>query len=266
MPAWTGPGMSPAFTGVKVVAVHPNNASSNLPTIIGSYLLMDGTTGQPLTVLDGARLTVWRTAAASALAARYLARSDSRRLVMVGAGALAPFLIRAHMSQRPLDSISIWNRRAESAEALARTLQDEGLPVTAVSDLETAVRQADIVSAATLSDKPIVQGAWLKKGTHLDLVGAFNLAMREANDEALRLGRIHIDTEAALTEGGDVALALASGAILRTDIRGTLAELCSKRITGRQDSQDITIFKSVGAALEDLTAAILVWRSCAAKT
>ena len=266
MPAWTGPGMSPAFTGVKVVAVHPDNASASLPTVIGSYLLMDGNTGQPLAALDGSRLTIWRTAAASALAARYLARTDSRRLVMIGAGALAPFLIRAHMSQRPIDSVSIWSRRAESAESLARALQDEGISASSVSDLETAVNQADIVSTATLSDRPIVKGAWLKKGAHIDLVGAFNLTMREADDEALRSGRIHIDTDAALTEGGDVALALASGAISKTDICGTLADLCNKRTIGRDDSQDITVFKSVGAALEDLAAAILVWRSYCGKT
>jgi ornithine cyclodeaminase len=185
MPAWTG-SAAPGFVGVKVVSVFPGNGAQGLPAVLGTYLLMDGATGAPLAGLDGTRLTVWRTAAASALAARYLARADAERMVMVGAGALAPFLIRAHMSQRPIREVSLWNHRPEKAEALARALSAEGLPVRAVRDLEGAVRTADLVSCATLSATPIVEGAWLKPGAHLDLVGAFNLRMREADDAAVR--------------------------------------------------------------------------------
>ncbi|HST95118.1 MAG TPA: ornithine cyclodeaminase family protein, partial [Microvirga sp.] len=191
MPSWTGPAMQDGFLGVKVVTVFPENGTRSLPSVMGSYLLMDGSTGEPVSVLDGARLTVWRTAAASALAARYLAREDASRMVMVGAGALAPFLIRAHMSQRPIREVALWNHRPEKAEALAAELAREGLPVAAVTDLEAAVRGADLVSCATLSTAPIVKGAWLKEGAHLDLVGAFNLRMREADDEALRRSQVY---------------------------------------------------------------------------
>ena len=259
MPAWTG-AAAPGFLGVKVVSVFPENGARNLPAVLGTYLLMDGATGAPLAVLDGTRLTLWRTAAASALAARSLARADAGRMVMVGAGALAPFLIRAHLSQRPIREVSLWNHRPEKAEALAGTLSAEGLPVRAVRDLEGAVRQADLVSCATLSAAPIVQGAWLKPGAHLDLVGAFNLRMREADDAAVRRARVFVDTPAARHEGGDVALALEAGAITEDHVQGDLFGLCRGTIPGRGSADEITLFKSVGTALEDLAAAMLVWR------
>jgi ornithine cyclodeaminase len=259
MPAWTGSAAANGFLGVKIVTVFPENGAKNLPSVLGTYLLMDGATGTPLAGLDGTRLTVWRTAAASALAARALSRQDASRMVMVGAGALAPFLIRAHASQRPLTEIALWNHRPERAESVAAALRTEGLPVTAVTDLEGAVRRADIVSCATLSNDPIVKGAWLKPGAHLDLVGAFNLSMRETDDEAVKRAEVYVDTEAALTEGGDVALSLKNGAIARSHVKGTLFDLCRKPVA--RSDEAITLFKSVGTALEDLAAAMLVWRS-----
>ncbi len=261
MPAWTGAATKDGYVGVKIVSVFPDNGARNLPSVLGTYLLMDGQTGEPRAALDGTRLTVWRTAAASALAARYLAREDAGRMVMVGAGSLAPFLIRAHMSQRPIREVALWNHRSEKAESLAAELQAEGLPVTAVTDLEAAVREADLVSCATLSTAPIVKGAWLKEGAHLDLVGAFNMKMREADDEALRRAQVYVDTPAAKTEGGDVALSLHKGAISENHVRGDLADLCRK--PPHRGHEAVTVFKSVGTALEDLAAAMLVWRSLA---
>ena len=258
MPAWTGPATGDGYAGVKIVSVFPENGAKDLPSVLGTYLLMKGDTGEPLAALDGARLTVWRTAAASALAARSLARPDAGRMTMVGAGALAPFLIRAHLSQRPIREVSLWNHRPEKAEALAAELRAEGLPVTAVTDLEAAVRGADLVSCATLSTSPVVRGAWLKDGAHLDLVGAFNMKMREADDEALRRAEVYVDTPAARTEGGDVAVSLQAGAIAEDHVRGNLADLC--RNPPHRAPEAITAFKSVGAALEDLAAAMLVWR------
>lgn len=258
MPAWTGPGEAESFIGVKVASVFPGNTARQLPSVIGSYMLMDGTNGKPLALFDANRLTVWRAAAASALAARFLASPRSRRLTMIGAGALAPFLIRAHMSVRPIEHVTLWNHRPDKALELAGILQQQGLPVTAEGDCERAVAEADIVSCATLSHQSIIKGAWLKSGAHLDLVGAFTRQMREADDEALQRGSIFVDTEAALTEGGDVALALMSGALERADIIGTLADLCHG-MPGRRDDNEITVFKSVGTAIEDLAAAIAVF-------
>lgn len=261
MPAWSQDAPAPgALLGVKVVNVFPGNGALGLPAVLGTYLLMSGETGVPLACLDGTRLTHWRTAAASGLAASYLARQDATRLAMVGAGALAPFLVRAHRAQRPIASVAVWNHRPERAEALAAALRRDGIEARPEPDLEAAVRSADIVSCATLSREPLVRGAWLAPGTHLDLVGAFDLSMREADDEALRRARLFVDTSAALEEGGDVALALRAGAIAPGHVRATLADLCAGRHPGRSDPEAVTVFKSVGTALEDLAAAALVWR------
>ena len=260
MPAFTGgaPGKD-AFLGVKIVTVFPGNGSFGLPAVLGAYLLQSGETGAPLAVLDGTRLTHWRTAAASALAARFLARSDASRLLMVGAGALAPFLIRAHASVRPIRAVTIWNHRRAGAEKLAGQLEGEAFSVSVTDDLEGAARAADIVSCATLSPKPLVLGAWLRPGQHIDLVGAFNLRMREADDAALRRARVFVDTQAALSEGGDVALAIKSGAIEPSHVEATLAQLCRGDVKFIRAAADITLFKSVGTAIEDLAAAMLVW-------
>jgi ornithine cyclodeaminase len=182
-------------------------------------------------------------------------------MVMVGAGALAPFLIRAHASERPIARVTLWNHNAEKARHTAAELARQGLPAEATEDLEAAVRGADLVSCATLSTAPLVRGAWLKAGAHLDLVGAFNLAMREADDAALQRACVYVDTPAARTEGGDVALALASGAISPADIKGDLFTLCRGEAPGRARADEITAFKSVGTAIEDLAAAMLVWNT-----
>jgi ornithine cyclodeaminase/alanine dehydrogenase-like protein (mu-crystallin family) len=262
MPAWTEAAPTAAFIGVKIVSVVPGNAAAGVPSVQGTYLLSDPR-GTPLAALDGTRLTLWRTAAASALAGRDLARADASRMVMVGAGALAPYLVRAHASVRPLSDVAIWARRPVSAQAVADRLRGEGLPARATENLEGAVGEAHLVSCATLATEPLVQGAWLAPGTHLDLVGAFTPAMREADDEALTRASLYVDTDAALTEGGDVAVALKAGAIGRGAVRGRLADLVSGRVAGRTSSAEITAFKSVGASLEDLAAAMLVWRKLA---
>ncbi len=261
MPGWSvdapGPG---TFLGTKIVNVFPDNAAKGLPAVLGIYILFSGETGQPLAMMDGTRLTHWRTAAASALAARHLARADARHLLMVGAGALAPFLVRAHASVRPIDTVSVWNRSRAGADRLVASLVAQGIRAEVADDLEGAVRAADVVSCATLSSTPLVLGAWLRPGTHLDLVGAFSTAMREADDEALRRGRVFVDTEAALTEGGDVAAALRASILAPDDIAATLYDLCGGTARGRGLADEITVFKSVGTALEDLAAASLLWR------
>ncbi len=263
MPCWTAPDRPAAFLGTKVVTVFPGNAARGLPSVAGLYVLMDGATGAPLATLDGARLTLWRTAAASALASRSMARPQARRLLMVGAGALAGFLARAHAAVRPIARIEVWNRSPEGAERVAAALRAEGREAVAATDLEAAARQADIVSCATLSATPLVRGSWLKEGAHLDLVGAFNMRMREADDEALSRAAVVIDTKAALTEGGDVAVAIAAGSYDGARVAATLTDLADGRMIDPPPG-GVTLFKSVGAAVEDLAAAMLVWRAAGA--
>ncbi|MEK0084447.1 ornithine cyclodeaminase family protein [Benzoatithermus flavus] len=260
MPAWQ-PG---DVTGVKLVHVASGNEAKGLPSVQGVYVLFDGPTGTPLAVMDGTALTVRRTAAASALAASYLARPAARVLTMVGAGAMAPHLVRAHAAVRPVAEVRLWNRSRPRAEALAAALAGEPFRVAVVDDLEAAVRTSDIVACATMSREPLVCGAWLAPGTHLDLVGAFTPEMRESDDEVMRRGEVFVDTRAgALAEAGDILRAIAAGALTPERIRADLFELVRGRHPGRRSEDEITVFKSVGSALEDLIAAKLVHETLA---
>ena len=265
MPAWTsGP---TGRIGVKIVTVFPDNGKRSLPAIFGQYMLLDGATGQTIALLDGAMLTKRRTACASGLASCYLSRPDSAKLLMIGTGALAPHLIRVHAKVRPIREVAIWGRTPTHAQTLAEDLakslpQALGRPIAvrAVTDRARAVADADIVSCATLSKVPLVEGAWLGEGQHLDLVGAYTPQMRESDDKAAWRARIFVDTRAgALKEGGDVVQALANGTIDEDDILADLYDLARGTHGGRLAGDDatITLFKSVGAALEDLAAAQL---------
>jgi alanine dehydrogenase len=260
MPAWTSGNGS--FLGCKVVTVFPDNGKVSKPAVLGSYLVMSGETGEPLAAMDGTVLTRWRTAAASALASSYLSREDSAHLVMVGAGALSPHLVRAHASVRPIKRVTIWNRTRGHAVQAAFGLAVGGIEVEVTDDLESAVRDADIVSCATLSATPLVRGKWLRRGCHVDLVGGFTPRMREADDDAVKKSRVYVDTRAgALKEAGDIVRPLKSGALKKGGVRGDLFELCGGKAKGRTLDGQITLFKSVGTAIEDLAAAMLVWRS-----
>jgi ornithine cyclodeaminase len=264
MPAWEvsepGSRFAGRYMGVKSVTVFPDNAALGRPAVLGTYLLLSAETGETLAVMDATRLTAWRTAAASALASRYLSRPDSGRLLMVGAGALAPFLIRAHASVRPIREVAVWNRSQPRAQALVAALAQGGIAATLVDDLAAAVGRADIVSTATLSSEPLVQGAWLKEGTHLDCVGAFKPGMRETDDEAARRSRIFVDTRAgAFAEAGDILQPLQGGVIGKEAVLGELSELCRGTVRGRMSAEEITLFKSVGASIEDLAAAVAVY-------
>jgi ornithine cyclodeaminase len=263
MPAWSGGDQTAEpFLGTKIVTVFPDNGKLSKPAVLGSYILMSGTTGEPLALIDGTALTRWRTACASALAASYLAREDASHLVMVGAGALAPYLVRAHASVRPIKRVTLWNRTRGRAVQAAFGLAVGGIETEVTDDLELAVGDADIVSCATLSATPLVRGKWLKKGAHLDLVGGFTPKMREADDDAVRRARVYVDTRAGATkEAGDIVQPLKSGVLKKESIHGDLFELTRGKAKGRTGNMQITLFKSVGTAIEDLAAAMLVWRA-----
>jgi len=264
MPAWTdfAAEQGDGHIGVKIVTVSPDNNAISKPAVMGLYLLMDGRTGEPQALIDGQRLTLWRTACASALAASYLARADAERLLVVGAGALSTHLARAHASQRPIRDVRVWNRSAANAEKVAEALRSDGLNASIASDLDQAVGWADIITCATLSTVPLVRGAALKPGTHVDLVGAFSPAMRESDDEAISRASVFVDTRAGATkEAGDIVQAIQSGALTPEAIRADLFELARGEKHGRQSPDEITLFKSVGAAIEDLAAGIAVYRA-----
>lgn len=254
MPAWR-PGR---YLGIKTVTIFPGNSARGLPGLHSLYTLFDARSGVPLAQLDGNEITSRRTAAASALAASFLARSDASRLLVLGSGRVARHLAPALRCVRPITQVQVWNHRAEGAQALARQWRDEGFDVQAVTELRGAVAQADIVSCATLAEAPLVRGEWLREGAHLDLIGSFTPRMRESDAACFARSRVFLDTEEALAKSGDVLGAVAEGAFDTSRLQGTLAQLCRGERPGRTGEREITLFKAVGNALEDLAAAELV--------
>jgi len=259
MPAWL-PGRC---YGVKVVNVAPGNAALGLPGLHASYLLHDACNGRPLALMDGDQITARRTAAASALAASWLAAPQAKQLLLVGAGQVARLLPEAYHVVRPIERISVWARVPERAAALAATLRAQGFDARPAADLAAAAREADIVSCATLATEALVQGRWLKAGSHLDLIGSFTPAMREADDDCFRGTRLFIDTDEALAKSGDLIGPISRGVIRAEDVAGTLTSLSRNAAVGRTAPDQRTVFKSVGNALEDLAAAMLVWGTAA---
>lgn len=254
MPAW----QAGRHIGVKVATIFPGNEARHHPSLLGTYLLLDGSTGRPLAALDAAGLTARRTAAASALAASYLARPDCERLLMVGTGLLAAHLVEAHASVRPIRNVLVWGRHHDKAARLARRLDRRTLKVAATDDLANAVRGAHIVCCATRAREPLILGHWLPLGVHIDLVGGFTPEMREADDDTIRRARIFVDTrDGALAEAGDIMVPIRTGVMREDDIAGDLFDLARGSRAGRRFHDQITLFKSVGPALEDLAAARL---------
>jgi ornithine cyclodeaminase len=259
MPSWRVGGK----IGVKMVTVRGDAAAAPGPTVQAIYIVADAVSGAIEAVLDGQELTLRRTAATSALAARHLAAKGARRLLLVGTGVLAPYLAEAQAVCGGLDAIVVWGRRAEKAEAVALDLATRlNASVSVAADLEAAVAAADIVSCATTARDPIVRGAWLRPGQHLDLVGGFTAEMREVDDAAILRAKVFVDDRtAALAEAGDLIQPLRAGLITGAHIQADLAELVRGEHPGRVDQAEITLFKSVGLGLEDLAAAMLVLKA-----
>ncbi|MER0239583.1 ornithine cyclodeaminase family protein [Fulvimarina sp. MAC8] len=256
MPAW----QNTDWGGIKLVNVHPGNSEFGIPAVSSTYVLFDRKTGEHKLILDGGELTARRTAAASALAAKRLARPNASRLLVVGAGRVGSNIAHAYRAAFPIEEVEVWSRTKKSAARLAASLSEAGIAATAVTELEDAVARADIVSCATLATEPFLKGAWLKPGQHVDLIGSFTPGMREADDEAIRRASIFIDTDHAKIESGEIRTPLETGVISEDDILGTLVDLCRNDAHPRASDDEITLFKGVGTAIEDLSAAILAER------
>jgi ornithine cyclodeaminase len=260
MPVW----QPERHTGVKLVTVAPRNSQVNLPTVHSIFMLFDSATGAPVCQMDGEELTLRRTAASSALASSYLSRPDSSRLLIVGTGSLAPYMAAAHCAARPVGSVTVWGRSpdkaARTAGLLRKALGETGIAVTVAEDLAAAAKDADIISCATTSTVPLLRSDWVQPGTHVDLVGGFRPNMREADDALVGAAEVFVDTFAgALAEAGDLLQPMEAGRLMRGDIRAELADLCAGRHPGRTGASQVTLFKSVGTALEDLCGANLAW-------
>ncbi|GGF50646.1 ornithine cyclodeaminase [Aliidongia dinghuensis] len=255
MPAWDAEG----YYGVKIVNIFPGNRAKGLPGLHSTYTLFDARTGAPLALLDGDVITSRRTAAAAALGASYLARPDATRLVVVGAGRVGGLVGPAMAAVRELDDIAVWDIDPDASQRCAQRWRESGLPARAVEQLEPAVREADIVSCATLASQPIIKPEWLAAGSHLDLIGSFTPAMAEAEPACFAQADVWVDTEEALMKSGDLLNAIAAGRWRADALIGNLTQLCRGQIKGRSNDQQRTIFKAVGTALEDLGAAKLAY-------
>jgi ornithine cyclodeaminase len=256
MPAWTQ-----RYLGIKTVNIYPGNSAQGLPGLFSAYTLFDATTGEVLAQMDGDVITSRRTAAASALAASYLARPNARTLLVMGAGrvgSLLPFALREVME---LESVEIWNRSGTRAEVLAASLAEQGIPARAVRDVQAAAMSADIVSCATLATEPVLRGEWLRPGMHVDLIGSFTPQMREADDGVFAGASVYVDTPEALEKSGDLLGPISREVFSASSVAGNLADLCAGRVNGRRRDDERTVFKAVGTALEDLAAAIAVYES-----
>ena len=253
MPAWK----PHDALGVKIVNVYPGNNKKGLPGLYSLYCLFDAEHGTPIALLDGNVITARRTAAVSALAASYLARSEAASLLVVGAGRIASLLPEAYREVRAIRRVTVWNPTPAAAQALVDRLRALDFDASVAPDLEAAVRAADIVSSATLATRPLVLGEWLHSGIHLDLIGSFTPEMRETDDAAIRRASVFVDTETALAESGDLLQPLQSGAFVAGRLAGTLSDLCAGRHPGRRDSQELTLFKAAGTAMSDLAAAMV---------
>ncbi|VFR30159.1 Ornithine cyclodeaminase [plant metagenome] len=255
MPAWQVDG----YFGLKTVGIFPGNASRGLPGLHSTYLLFDASTGVPLAQLDGNEITSRRTAAASALAASYLAPEQASSLLVVGAGRVGSLVPEAFRAVRPIERVTVWDRNDAAAATLVERLRAQGIAASAAGDLATAVRDADIVSCATLATEPVVLGEWLRPDSHLDLIGSFKPDMREADDACFAGARLFVDTQEALQKSGELLGPMSRGVFTERDVLATLADLCSGRHAGRQGQSGRTVFKAVGTALEDLAAATVVY-------
>lgn len=247
LPAWQpGEGI-----GVKLVTSFPRNKKEHgIPTVNAVYVWIDGVTGVAQAVMDGEALIFRKTAADSALGAKLLARPDVQTILMIGAGALAPYLVEAHRTVRPsLDRVLIWNRTRSNGEALAARLKRDGVDATVIDDLRAGLREADLVSAATMTPSPLVYGEELKPGSHVDLVGSFTPQMRESDDETLRRATIFVDSYGTTERSGDFLDPVARGIIsIDDDVVGDLYGLCRGTISGRTAETEITLMKNGGGS------------------
>jgi ornithine cyclodeaminase/alanine dehydrogenase-like protein (mu-crystallin family) len=257
MPAW----QQDRYLGIKTVTIFPDNAALGLPGLFSTYVLYDARTGEPLAQIDGNEITSRRTAAASALAASCLAHPDASSLLVIGCGRVGSLLPEAYRAVRPIDRVTVWDRDESTAAALAARLRAQDIDADVAQDLAAAAAGADIVSCATLATQPVVQGAWLRAGGHLDLIGSFTPQMREADDACFRDARLFVDTEEALMKSGDLLGPMSRGVFAAGDVAGTLADLSSGKVRAGSAGGGRTVFKAVGTALEDLAAAILVFES-----
>ena len=253
--------------GAKVITVFPrNNQTLEYPSIQAVYILFEAVNGSPVACLDGTALTWLKTASDSALGSKLLSREDIESMLMIGAGQMAPHLLSAHCEVRPsLKRVQVWNRTAEKAQQLCIEMKQKfpSIDFSAVGEIEAAAREADLICSAIGRKEPIIEGAWLKPGAHVDLIGAFTPDMREADDEVLRRGSLFVDArETTINHIGELMIPIASGVISEADVLADFSDLCQQRHAGRSSEDEITVFKNGGGGHLDLMCARILYDHC----
>lgn len=255
--------------GAKVITVFPrNNQKRDWPSIQAVYVLFEGVNGTPIACLDGTALTWLKTAGDSALGSKLLSRENIESMLMIGAGQMAPHLVSAHCEVRPsLKRVQVWNRSSDKAQQLCERLATRfpGIDFSTVDDIESGARQADLICSAIGCNQPVIEGAWLKPGAHVDLVGAYTADMREADDEVLSRGSLFVDArETTINHIGELTIPLAAGVISEADVLADFSDLCQRRHSGRQSDDEITVFKNGGGGHLDLMCARILHQHCQA--
>lgn len=263
MPAYDG--ATPAL-GVKVINVFPGNHGTEYDSHQGVVLLFDSQHGQLLAIVDATAVTKIRTAAVSAVATRLLAPSDAADLAILGSGTQAYAHLEAMLAVRPIRRVRVWSRTPENAEHFAeKAARQFDHPIEAVPTAEAAVRGADLICTTTAATTPILEGQWLSPGTHINAVGSSVSFARELDTAAVAQSRLFVDRrESTLTESGDFLFAKQEGAIGDDHILGELGELLLGRVRGRVAADEITLFKSLGLAVEDVAAAHFIYHQALA--
>jgi ornithine cyclodeaminase/alanine dehydrogenase-like protein (mu-crystallin family) len=251
----------PRGLGAKIITVYPDNANRGLPSHLGLVVLFDAEIGFPLAVMDAAEITAIRTAAASAVATRALARKDAAHLAILGTGEQAVTHLEAISKVRTLRSVRVWSRSIEKAERFAEAQGPRlSVRVEASKTAEDAVKGADIVCTVTASREPVLNGAWLGRGVHVNLVGASRLNAREADDDVVTGSRFFVDSRtSARAEAGELKHAMDAGLVSESHILGEIGDVLNGSVVGRTGEQDLTVYKSLGVAAQDLAAAHIIY-------
>lgn len=258
LPSW-----GEEFIGVKAFTYFPT-AQPPYKSLYSQILLFDRQHGEPLALVDGTTVTFWRTAGISGLATRLLSREDSESMLLLGTGNLAPYLIRANASVRPLKRVMVWGRNPERAEAICQAAREEhpGIEFRVASDRRTACGEADIIVAATGSHEPLVLGEWVQPGTHTDFIGNHHATKRECDTALVTKARVYVDSHVnAMKEAGEILVPISEGAFAKEEIVSDLVGMCKGGAPLRQGADEITLFKSIGMALSDLVGAGLAYRA-----
>ena len=258
LPAW-----NEQVIGVKAFTYFPDNEHHGKSSLYSKVMLFSRQHGEPRALVDGTEITLWRTSAVSALAASYLAAQQAKKLVVFGSGKLAPFMIRAHLSVRDYQQVSLVARNTAKAEAILAQLRQEfaHCQFEHTSASEALIASADTICCATGSHAPLFSGQWLTPGTHIDLIGNHHRDARECDSETIKRSRVYVDShDNVLNEAGELLIPISEGVFSPEQIQGQLSDLASINRPARQGDNDITLFKSVGTALSDLIAANYVYQ------